>query len=593
MKNKREGGNPILNLLKEEWRYLGDRKGYFILASIFFVIANSINLLNPLVIGMVFNSVQESITGISELWNLIFLISFLLYIEIGFWIFHGVGRYIETRNGFFVNRNYINSKIGKVLDLPVKWHKDHHSGDTIDKINKGSSGIHAFSSETTFQLISSVVKVFGSLLILFFIDLRIALFALFYSSFVLFIIFKMDKKLVGYYGQLNKKSNRIAAGIYDYISNIITVVTLRMKKTVRTEIDSRLMDAELLSKKTSILNEYKWGFASIAISFMIVLSLSFKAYVDFVSTGIIMIGTLYILYGYLNNVGDTFYYFASLYGRVSKYNANLMNAKPIDDEFDKVKKDVSRNLPGDWDSIEFKNMDFSYNQDGNTRHLDGVDFKFKKGEKIALVGESGSGKSTMLTLLRGLYSPDEGAVYCDGKKLDHGFARLKDHITLISQEPEIFNDTVKNNITMGIRTKNEDLIDAIDMSQLKKVVGKLDKGLDTNVLEKGVSLSGGEKQRLSLARGLLAAKKSEIVLLDEPTSSVDSENEMKIHDKVFSKFGEKTIISSIHRLHLLNKFDTIYLFEKGKIVAHGSLDEIKKNPKFDRVWRKYGLKREM
>jgi len=250
-------------------------------------------------------------------------------------------------------------------------------------------------------------------------------------------------------------------------------------------------------------------------------------------------------------------------------------------------------LPGDWDSIEFKNMDFSYNQDGNTRHLDGVDFKFKKGEKIALVGESGSGKSTMLTLLRGLYSPDEGAVYCDGKKLDHGFARLKDHITLISQEPEIFNDTVKNNITMGIRTKNEDLIDAIDMSQLKKVVGKLDKGLDTNVLEKGVSLSGGEKQRLSLARGLLAAKKSEIVLLDEPTSSVDSENEMKIHDKVFSKFGEKTIISSIHRLHLLNKFDTIYLFEKGKIVAHGSLDEIKKNPKFDRVWRKYGLKREM
>jgi len=92
---------------------------------------------------------------------------------------------------------------------------------------------------------------------------------------------------------------------------------------------------------------------------------------------------------------------------------------------------------------------------------------------------------------------------------------------------------------------------------------------------------------------LLAAKKSEIVLLDEPTSSVDSENEMKIHDAIFSKFKNKTIISSIHRLHLLGKFDYIYLFDKGKIVAQGSLKDIRKNSKFDRIWRKYGLKKEM
>jgi ABC-type multidrug transport system fused ATPase/permease subunit len=106
-------------------------------------------------------------------------------------------------------------------------------------------------------------------------------------------------------------------------------------------------------------------------------------------------------------------------------------------------------------------------------------------------------------------------------------------------------------------------------------------------MEKGVSLSGGERQRLALARGILAAEKSDIVLLDEPTSSVDSINEIRIHEQLFEEFKNKTIISSIHRLHLLDKFDYIYLFSNGKIVGQGTLEEIKRNPIFNTMWRKY------
>ena len=142
---------------------------------------------------------------------------------------------------------------------------------------------------------------------------------------------------------------------------------------------------------------------------------------------------------------------------------------------------------------------------------------------------------------------------------------------------------------MDIKTSQEDLDKAISMAQFKKVVKRLEKGLDTNVLEKGVSLSGGEKQRLALARGLLAAKKSDIVLLDEPTSSVDSLNELKIHEDVFKEFKEKTIISSIHRLHLFEKFDYIYMFEKGRIITQGKLSDLKKNPKFQFLWKKYRI----
>jgi ATP-binding cassette, subfamily B, bacterial len=558
--------NPVINLLVEEWKHLGHRRKYFVLTCFLFVVANLIHLLTPLIIGMIFNSVQQSVSTNEELRHLIFLISLLLFVNIGFWAFQGLGRYVETRNGFYTNRNYINSKIGRVLELPVKWHKDHHSGDTIDKINKGASGIFYFSSHMTFRLISALVYIFGSLFVLLLVDFKIAVFALIYSCIILTIIFRLDLRLINYYRELNKKSNRVSAGIYDYVGNVITIITLRLKGKVQNEINLRIMESEELSKKASIYNEIKWGFASIAVSFMVVASLSYKAYSDFTLNGVILVGTLYILYGYLRNVGETFFQFAGMYGEITRYSANLENAKPIDEAFDEIRDEFSKDLSSNWNEIYLKNVGFSYSDNGKLKHIDEVDFKFLRGEKIALVGESGSGKSTMLTLLRGLYSPAKGKVFCDGIELDKGFSRLKRHVTLIPQDPEIFNDTIKNNITMGVRCKKEELMDVIKIAQLRNVVARLENGLETNVLEKGVSLSGGEKQRLALARGLLAARRSDVILLDEPTSSVDSENEMKIHDNIFSKFKGKTIISSIHRLHLLDKFDRIYLLREGRLL---------------------------
>jgi len=140
---------------------------------------------------------------------------------------------------------------------------------------------------------------------------------------------------------------------------------------------------------------------------------------------------------------------------------------------------------------------------------------------------------------------------------------------------------------MDLTVDEEVLNKMIRISQLTPVIEKLPKGLETNVLEKGVSLSGGEKQRLALARGLLAARNSEIVLLDEPTGSVDSLNEIRIHENLFESFKNETIISSIHRLHLLDRFDYIYLFSKGKIIAQGNLETLKKNRLFHEMWIKY------
>jgi ABC-type multidrug transport system fused ATPase/permease subunit len=591
-KTEEKRRNPLVNIIIEEWKNLGERRKLFVFYLILFSIAGSISLMAPLVIGLIFNSIQNSITSEAELMKLLFLISLLLVIRVGFWIFHGTARVLEQKTGFFVHRRFVNTKIKKVLDLPTLWHKDNHSGDTIDKINRADSSLLNFSRHTTGSIVYAILNIFGSLIILFFIDAYIAAFALGFSLLTMIAVMKVDKKLIQYYREINKYSNKLSSVIFDYVSNIFTVITLRLKKTVSQEVNNRVMKSYETEKKAILLDELKWGFASIAISIMTVVVLIYKAYTDYHTDGIILIGTLYILYGYLEKVGNTFFSFASLYGSVTKHNTRITGAHTIDDAYKEIEEETKINLPLDWEEIELKNLEFSYEKEGKKRNLDGINLKFKRGQKIALIGESGSGKSTILAVLRGLYPAQRGYVYSNGKKLDHGFARLKHHITLIPQDPEIFNNTIGYNITMGLRTSLEDLKKAIKMAQFGKVVQRLEKGLKTNVLEKGVSLSGGEKQRLALARGLLAAKKNEIMFMDEPTSSVDSINEIKIHENIFSEFKDKTIISSIHRLHLLNKFDYIYMFENGKIVGEGTLQEIRKNPKFMSIWRKSNLEKE-
>lgn len=586
-----KSGNPLLNLIKEEWKYLGSRRKTYLFYLFLFTIAGLFALMTPLVIGLIFNSIQENITSDDNLKKLIGMIFLLLGIEIGFWIFHGSARLLEQRAGYHVYRNYINDKIKKVLELPVKWHKDHHSGDTIDKINRASDGLWNFSENTTSRVVYAILNIFGSLIVLFFVDSKIALFALIFSLGTIFVIFMIDKKLIKGYREINKYQNKAAASIFDYISNVITVITLRLKKTVSKEIDNRLMASYEIRKKNIDLNEFKWAFASISITTMTVLVLSYKAYTDYTTTGVILIGTLYILYGYLENVGRTFFSFAELYGRVVRFDARIYGVKSIDDSFKEVEDEVRINLPRGWNKLEIKSLNFKYEESKNKRHLDNVDIKFKRGQKIALIGESGSGKSTILSVLRGLYPPQTGKVIYKGKEIDHGFARLKHHVTLIPQDPELFNNTIGYNVHMDLKSTKEEIDKAIKMAQFEKVLARLENGLDTNVLEKGVSLSGGEKQRLALARGLLAARESDIILMDEPTSSVDSVNEVKIHENIFKEFKDKTVISSIHRLHLLNKFDYIYMFENGKIVAEGTLDEMKKNSKFLRMWNKHRGKR--
>ena len=184
---KKKLPHPVINAVKTEWKFLGKRKRVFVFYLTFFIIAGTISLATPYVIGVIFNDIQNSITTSGELLKIQWNILILLLLTILFWVFHGTGRILEQRTGFLVKRNYVNDKIGKVLELPTKWHKDHHSGDTIDKINRASSSLEEFSSHFTFRIMYAIVSLFGSLIILFLLDWKIGLFATAFSIIVIFL----------------------------------------------------------------------------------------------------------------------------------------------------------------------------------------------------------------------------------------------------------------------------------------------------------------------------------------------------------------------------------------------------------------------
>ncbi len=192
----------------------------------------------------------------------------------------------------------------------------------------------------------------------------------------------------------------------------------------------------------------------------------------------------------------------------------------------------------------------------------------------------------MLALLRGLYPATANyRLTVDGHQ-GYSLEHLSNTVTLLPQEPKVFENTIEYNITLGLPFAEAEVNRAIAITNFAEVVDQLPSGLTTNIKEKGVNLSGGQKQRLALARGVLAARESSIVLLDEPTSSVDPRSELVIYDRLFEAFSEKAVISSLHRLHLLPKFDYIYVMEKGRIVAEGAFDDLRKNsPAFQELWQ--------
>jgi subfamily B ATP-binding cassette protein MsbA len=224
-------------------------------------------------------------------------------------------------------------------------------------------------------------------------------------------------------------------------------------------------------------------------------------------------------------------------------------------------------------NIEFKDVLFSYNQ-SNGDVLKKVNLIFEGGKMTSLVGHSGSGKSTILNLIPRFYDCSTGDIKIDNQSIYNStIESLRKSISLVSQETTLFDDTIKNNIKYAnLDATDEEVLQAAKLSHCDEFINQLPDKYETLIGEDGVRLSGGEKQRISIARAML--KKSSIILLDEATSSLDSETETKIQEALKILTKNKTTVVIAHRLSTILNSNNIYLIDSGKVIDNGKHEEL-------------------
>ncbi|OIO54322.1 hypothetical protein AUJ46_03205 [Candidatus Peregrinibacteria bacterium CG1_02_54_53] len=282
---------------------------------------------------------------------------------------------------------------------------------------------------------------------------------------------------------------------------------------------------------------------------------------------------------------------SSKFGTVSGFRGVIANASgPMDavlEIFDKEGKYFVRGgdtvFPGLQHSIDFKNLTFSYFDDRQV--LQGVSFDIQKGKMTAIVGPTGGGKSTLISLLMRYYDCPPGTLFIDSTDIrEFTLESYLGRVALVSQETLLLHDTLRYNITYGLHDVSEDrLQEALKRARLQDFIGKLPQGLDTLIGDRGVRLSGGEKQRVSIARALL--KNAEILILDEATSSLDSKTEALIQEAIDDAVSGRTSIVIAHRLSTIKHADKIIVVDEGRIVEQGMLQELlEKEGAFFALW---------
>lgn len=302
------------------------------------------------------------------------------------------------------------------------------------------------------------------------------------------------------------------------------------------------------------------------------------------------VATYLIFFILLKKLSNNSSVISSFWGTVTGVRGQIVEISKIMNDEDKyIVSDGSQEFSGIKESIEVVNLNFNYpDREINLRNLN---LSFKSNQMTALVGESGSGKTTLINLIMRFYDPPEKSILIDGVDIrSFSLKSLRSKIALVDQRDLLMNGSLRFNLVYGLErdVQDSELVEVVDKSQLSKLVESLPQGLETNIGDRGVQLSGGEKQRLQIARAML--KNAEIMIFDEATSALDSQTEQLIQSAIANLLKGKTSIVIAHRLSTIKEASNIVLIKNGEVLEQGTFNELMEKKKcFYRHWIDQGL----
>lgn len=556
-------------LYRHLWHFARGARWQLALATTLLVSSQLLKLGLPYLAGQAINMVQAG--GEQMLANAGFYIGGVLAAVIASWALHGPGRVIERRVGVHVRTRVADALYARASRLPLAWHNRHHSGEVLHRVSMASRGLFDFA-QNQFIYLQNFVNICGPVIALWLLSDTLGGVAVAGYLVVAAVIVHFDRRLMRYAAQENQAERRYSAGLLEFLGNISTVTSLRLQASTRALLSKRLQAVFVPLRRTILLNEFKWcavDLLTVGLTWSLVALFAWRSYG---SSGVLALGSVFMVYQYAQQAGGVLGSLAAHFQNFARIATNYASADPIW----QAEEATASTGPTEtaWTEIAALGLDFDYTRpDGVRPALRGVSLMLKRGEKIALVGGSGSGKSTLLRVLAGLYTPLHGHYLVDNvaqlKMRDLGAIA-----TLVPQEYEVFEGSLRENLTFGAEHSDAAILHAVRVAAFDSVLDALPDGLDAAITERGVNLSGGQRQRLALARGLLAAGERPILLLDEPTSALDQATEARIYDQLAQARPDGVLIASVHRLALLHKFDRVVLMDQGRVVDAGSLSEL-------------------
>ncbi len=468
----------------------------------------------------------------------------------------------------------------KILGKDYTFFQNFKTGDLVTRLTSDItdfSSVSWFLCSGIFRAVESISKLAFCLTAMFFINPKLTLLSIIPLPIMILIFYFTEEKIYETFRKNQEAISDINNQLEMSFSGVRIIKAFACEKKYHRFFDNALSkrfstEMNVIKLETTLMLIYQYidYFAQIGVIF-------FGGYM--VIQNDISIGVFYAFYNYLGMLIFPILDIPQLFISGKRAFVNIDRLEEIDHASPVVSRGSQYSIDT-IESIRFNNVTF-YHEGRTSPIVEDLTFEVKRGEKVVVVGPVGAGKSTLLGLLTGFLPPHSGSIEINGISIDKiDISSFREKIGFVPQDPILFSGTLRENIAFGNDAMTEsDFDDAVTISQMKSEIDTFSQKADTRVGQRGVSVSGGQKQRLAIARALV--RKPELLLLDDITASLDAENEARLWSDINKNFNDITCFTISHRLSTIQFGDTVLYIDNGSLIGHGTHAEMLQNKAYE------------